>query len=855
MKILMDLVAIQSEGSRGRGIGRYSEELSKHIIKNIKNKEVYLLLNGLYPEHDKSVKEYFKDCISSNNFIKYHLLNLNNKPFDQRVKYSKLNNILLSKQLNNIEGTEIIHFHSVFEGLGGKADIINNFLNLQSKTVVTLYDLIPLIYQDIYLSDLNARDWYYKVLRLFYEADLVLSISDATKEDAINILGIPESKIINISGAIDNDKFYKLDSKQEHKEILNKYSITQEFVMYTGGVDFRKNIESSIKAFAKIEKQLLQNHQFVIVCKITQEQKESFESLVKTLNIPQDKIIFTGFVSDEELNILYNYAKLFIFPSIYEGFGLPILEAMSCGTAVIGSNSSSIPEIIANDKLLFNPTDIDDIKNKINLCLGDEKLLEELQNYSYKRSKQFSWDNSALKAIEGYKSLENKSKQKIEKQKIAFFSPFPNQRSGISDYSLELLPFLSKYVTIDIFIDDYEIDSQYIKSNYNINNYKQFEALASNYDTIIYQFGNSSFHSYMYDIALKHKGIVVLHDFYLSGLVDYIAYKNNDNNFLFDNLVYSHNIQGEKYVQNIQNQTMSTDEIVKRVPINKQIIDSATSVIVHSEYAKNLFSEFYSDDYNIQKIDQLIKIPSKKLISDKTHYKEKLGFKKEEIIISAFGHISYSKQYDFILESFVKADIFKNKNIKLLFIGEFSAPAYQEQINEIIEKNNLNKKVIITGFVSDEQYKHYSIATDIAINLRIDSRGETSRALLMNMAYGLPTIINNYASFSEIPDQVSSKVILNSQEDFIEKLNTLIENKSLREEISQKAYNYICSNHSLDTIAKEYYDIISATTTDMKKENSTIKDIANIIHQNSLDSYLSGEEYNSLANILKQNIK
>lgn len=852
MKLFMEMQAIQTEGSRNRGIGRYSEELSKTIINAIDDTTT-LLLNSLYQNIFNDIEEDYKLYKNKLQFKQYDQLDISQKSYFQKSKYIKLNDTLVKYQLSKLTATqEIIHFHSLFEGFTGKAYICDNLSDFtQNHTVVTLYDLIPLIYASHYLQSQEVKSWYYSRLKLLYEADLLLSISQSTKEDAIDLLGIPENKIINISGAIDSNKFYKIENPQQHNyaPLLKKFNITQKFILYTGGIDFRKNIDSSIAAFAKIDKAILDQYQYVIVCKITSEQKNHLLNIASQNGLQSNKIIFTDFVLDDELNILYNLAELFIFPSIYEGFGLPVLEAMNCGTAVIGSNTSSMPEIIGREDLLFDPLDVDAISQKITYILQNKQFLNDAKTYSLGRAKLFSWDISALKTIQGYKSLLTDQKN-IIKQKIALFTPLPPKKSGISDYSLELIPFLSKYFDIDIYIDDYIVDSDFLKYNYNIINYRLFDQNKDLYDNIVYQFGNSSYHAYMYDIALKYSGVVVLHDFYLSGLVNHIAHTSNIPQFFFDALEYSHGDIGTSYKKDIFSGKKTVTDAIKDLPLNKHIIDAAKAIIVHSDYSKELFSQFCDKSYNIIKINQLIKIPSQKAINTKQTKKSKLGFSIDETIISAFGHISESKQYHFILESMIQGNLFEKHNIKLIFVGEFVCPNYKQKILDFIDKNKLNKKVIITGFVDDDIYKNYLLASDIGINLRSDSRGETSRALLMNMAYALPTIVNDYATFSELPDNTLIKVNTADIQNLNSVIESLINQTDYKNEISSNAYDYIVNNHNITDIVKEYYNVLLPFY--QQNTNQTIIDkIAQDIAISSLDDTLKENEYLHIAEIIK----
>jgi len=424
-------------------------------------------------------------------------------------------------------------------------------------------------------------------------------------------------------------------------------------------------------------------------------------------------------------------------------------------------------------------------------------------------------------------------------------------KSGISDYSLDLLPFLLKYCDIDLFIDDYEVQADFIKYNCNIYNYRLFEDMYEQYDEIIYQFGNSEFHAYMYDIALKHSGIIVLHDFFLSGLVNYIACTTNKNELFLDALVYAHAEKGKEAKKNLLASKVTLTDCIKKFPLNKQILDNAKAVIMHSQYAIDLIEKYYNNSYNTVKINQLIKLPSEQTVEKKDYYKEKLNLK-DSLIISAFGHIGETKQYDFILKSMIKEKFFEKYNIKLLFVGEFSDPLYKREILNIIKKYALTQRVVITGFVSDESYREYLLATDIAVNLRKDSRGETSRALLMNMAYALPTIINDYATFGEFPSDTVAKTILFSQKSFNATLKKLISDDIYRKQIANNAYYYIKGNHNILDIAQQYYEtILSLGKSTENFEQDSIQELAKIIVDNNLEN-ISKSEYKKIAKILKE---
>jgi Glycosyltransferase len=129
------------------------------------------------------------------------------------------------------------------------------------------------------------------------------------------------------------------------------------------------------------------------------------EHVIEKAGLTKNDVIITGYVPDDELIAMYNLCELFIFPSLHEGFGLPVLEAMSCGAPVIGSNTTSIPEVIGREDALFDPYSVDSIANKIKEVLTDENFRNELREYAIKRSKEFSWDKSAKIALEAFEDI------------------------------------------------------------------------------------------------------------------------------------------------------------------------------------------------------------------------------------------------------------------------------------------------------------------------------------------------------------------------------------------------------------------------------------------------------------------
>jgi len=362
LKIGIDIQALQTENSKNRGIGRYSINFLNAIFKNNYDDTFILFLNNLYDE---------KIELETNNNTELKIMPYNNpKNFSDR----DVNNILQFLEYIN-SNLDILQIMSSSEGYPSKFPATNNYIDRLNSLVCTIiYDLIPLNYPEHYFSNPDFKTEYFKSLKILYHSDLLFSISDSTREDVINILGINPKKIISIKGAPSNN-FYRIEnvSENEIQKIKKKYGIKRQFILYTGGIEFRKNIESSIIAFSKINKEKLTHTSYVIVCEINPPDKLRLNQLAKQHNI-EDNLILTGYIPDEELNLLYNNCDGFIFPSLIEGLGIPILEAMKCGAPIIGSNTSSIIELIKEQEFTFNPSNQAEITSLINKILEDESF-------------------------------------------------------------------------------------------------------------------------------------------------------------------------------------------------------------------------------------------------------------------------------------------------------------------------------------------------------------------------------------------------------------------------------------------------------------------------------------------------
>jgi len=275
-------------------------------------------------------------------------------------------------------------------------------VKFSGKVVVTVHDVIAVLFgQDIpYFSRKYFANWMPFTYRF---ADKIICVSEHTRKDLVRHLKIKEEKIVVIPEAA-GDQFKPITNNKTLARYLDKYYIDSRYILHVGTLNPRKNLSFLIKVFNRVHK-LVPDVKLVITGKKGWHYEELFE-LVRHLGL-EKFVIFTGYIKDEEAPYLYNGADIYAFPSIYEGFGLPPLEAMSCGIPVVASNTSSIPEIVSGAGILLDPHDTESWVKELVRLLRNKDERARLGQKSLERAKDFSWQRTAEKTIQVYEELLN----------------------------------------------------------------------------------------------------------------------------------------------------------------------------------------------------------------------------------------------------------------------------------------------------------------------------------------------------------------------------------------------------------------------------------------------------------------
>lgn len=404
MRIVIDMQGAQTE-SRFRGIGRYTLSFVQGVVRNRGEHEVILALNGLFAETIAPIRAAFGGLLTQDHIRIWCAPGpvCEKDPGNQSRR--EVAELIREAFIASLK-PDVIHITSLFEGYIDDAVTSIGQFDKHTPVSVSLYDLIPLLNPDHYLKPNPRYENYYKgKLSYLKQAARYLAISEFTRKEGICHLGVSESELVNVSTAIEAHFCQITVSEEKLYQLQQKFGLNQSFVLYTGGADERKNLPRLIQAYASLPLNLRKSHQLLFAGKMPEAEIIQFKQIANKAGIKDDEILFTGYLSDEELIQLYNLCVLYVFPSWHEGFGLPALEAMACGAPVIGANTSSLPEVIGLNEALFDPKDVPAIASIIQKALMDESFRDRLKLHGLERARSFSWDETAKRAIKAWESL------------------------------------------------------------------------------------------------------------------------------------------------------------------------------------------------------------------------------------------------------------------------------------------------------------------------------------------------------------------------------------------------------------------------------------------------------------------
>lgn len=379
MRIGID-IRVLVEGKR-TGVEEYTLNLLEYLFK-IDRKNQYKLFCNAYRATSLDISQ-FQKCPN----VKIYKFRWPNKILNLSFKFLKF-----PKIDKMVDGLDLFY----------APNILFFSLSNDCKNVVTFHDLSFEYYSNFF--SLKRKSWHFLVnpRKIAQRADKIIAVSNSTKQDLIEKYNISSDKIRVIYSGI-NKNFRPINDKKILKKVQEKYYLPEKFILFLGTFEPRKNIEGLIFAFKKLKEKFKIPYKLVLAGERGWLSRNIFR-LIKKFPFKQE-IIPLGFIEDKDKPVLYNLASIFVYPSFYEGFGFPPLEAMACGVPTIVSSISSMPEITNGKAVLIDPYNISELSEAIYQILNDENLQKKLSRDGILQAKRFNWENSAKETFDLFNSF------------------------------------------------------------------------------------------------------------------------------------------------------------------------------------------------------------------------------------------------------------------------------------------------------------------------------------------------------------------------------------------------------------------------------------------------------------------
>jgi glycosyltransferase involved in cell wall biosynthesis len=808
MKIGIDMFGTQAN-NRGRGVGRYTRQLVQQLLSRFTRHEYVLYYHEGIPGSD--------DPWQGAPVIRH--VPRPRPGADPQASVEHLTR-------DNPDQIDVLLLSCAF-------DCYRDFLPPPRtargpKVACILYDLIPALFQEQYLRGEDASRSYHWALRTARQYDLFLAISEASRADGVRVLDVPDDRVVNISAASDREFFFP-DNEQPMSAAsaaaLAEQGIGQRFVYCVSGMDERKNLKGLLRAFQLLPAPLKQAYQLVVTCAMAESERDFWQDQATELGIG-DRLILTNYVSDEVVRVLYQRCSLFVFPSLYEGFGLPILEALHCGAPVVAGRNSSQPEVLGEAGVLVDVANAADLAAGMASVLDDPQRSASLRREAPLQATNFTWESSADRAMAAIETLAPPQRmpraaaRSAPKPRIALFSPFTPLRSGVVDYAERLMESLREFYTIDLFHDAGYLPHAGLGGNdVSCHDYRLFPRFqrSLNYAGIVYQMCNSEHCGFIYETLQRFPGLVVMHDFALPEFHVWYASKRQlpVETFLANELA----LENEPLSREFQDSfSRWCDEpgglcralLTRGLTLNRRILDHAASVVVHDRWGAERMERAVPD-----LAERVFVVPLGADLTitspeEKDEIKRRLGFPADALILGCFGFLNGMKYDQETIEAFA-ALVKGYPAARLLFVGpDFTQGRAQARAAAL----GVGQQVQFFGHTPKVTFLDLMAITDIGINLRRPpTRGETSSALLTLLGSGVATIITDVDAFAGYPDAVVRKVPPLSPDDRTLELalRELAGDAAARKQLGRAASDYVRQRHAWSQVARQYSDAIERT--------------------------------------------
>jgi glycosyltransferase involved in cell wall biosynthesis len=798
----LDIQTVQSRGFFERGIPRYATQLSLGLLR-AGARVAGLGLNPTQP-------------------YPHHL------PRELAQAPELMWNTAAAVREAQRRGPLLYHALSVFERPDVRPSALpSHVVGTGTPIVCQVYDLIP----DVtgLLEPGSDEERFHRVRnRVLAGADFLLALSERTRLDVIERLDFDPERIA-VVGAATSDFFRPRRDDEHPRELLARElpRVTRPFLLTVSAWAPHKNTELALDAFAALPPALRRSLQLVVACTLPVQGLVQWEAHAASAGLGRDEVVFTGFVPDAVLRALYQATELCVYPSRYEGFGLPVLEAARCGSLAITSDRAPLTEVLDWPPATFDPDDAGALAALVERALHDEQYRAGLRTAATAAARRHTWDRVVQRTLTAYERVDvpSVSRRRRAPLRVALVGPFPPVRSGVARYNLEVANRLVEHCELDCFVDACDWVHEDIRHEMPASRVQAvgprrprgsaagwFPAHAlgrtidpARYDSVVYTIGNSWFHHDTLALARRYPGVVWFHDVDLVGL--YITYADRllaeDPDAaveMFRELFARYGARAPELPVTLTDRRWANYEPYRRSGLRLALelaCDSRTSIVT-SQLAKKLLELDAGPMAPLAPIEVLPLAVPRRPSAPRWETSHRL--------VITLGRQEDAKQPEMLIDAI--AILNRARSVRLAIVGEIR-PDHRTRLRHRIATQGLENAVEVTGFVTDREYRRWINRAACAVQLREQSMGEGSAAVGDALAAGVP-VVTNIPSCLELPDGTLERLAAGADAEQVAiAVARLLDDADRRHELRDGALRY-ASSWSVDDVASRLIDVARA---------------------------------------------
>lgn len=680
--------------------------------------------------------------------------------------------------------------------------------------VCTLYDFIPQRHPEHYYPTPEARATYARGLRHAARAVQAIAISSFVRQEAGELLGLPESRI-TVASPVADPIFCRVPPS-EIAGALGRLGLPiagKEYLLAVTHSHFSKNLDGLLRGFAVLTPSERARHPLVVVADLPE--REEIASRLEREGLG-DSVHLAGTVADDALAALYSGAFAYVHASRHEGFGLPLLEALHCGAPVIAHHATAPPEIVGDAGLLIDVRQPEEIATAIR-ALNDDARRRDLAARGGPRAERFSSEALGRLTLQAYTRALERPAPRRDRARLALWSPLPPVASGVADYSRELVDGLAEWADVEIFVDGSEpVAAQHLGAVV-VRDGAEFARVSRRrpFDLAFYQLGANRFHLYANEALERWSGVCVLHDLPWSELVLHQSYLHRHPETFRLAFLSSEGPAALAELDALGSLDNPREEerreaFLSRHQMLRERIGASSGVIVHwnagAEEVRRRHPNARIFAFPMGVTDPLVGP------RDRETTRNDLGIPAEALLVGAFGAADPVKRLESVVAALAEA-VASGVDVHLVVVGSFTTPGYHHRLVRCIDDLGVGRRVRLLGRVSNDRFLSTLRACDAMVSFRHPFRHQMSATLMRAVAAGKPVIASAEAAWDEVPENFCLRIAADASEVAVlaATLRRLSGDRAWREAMSTEAREWYLAHATIAHMAAGYRHVFDQT--------------------------------------------